>query len=517
MKAMFRRFGVIIAALAWLVALPQLVHAQGVDVVARGLAAQANAGLPGTRVQKFTLPAGLGWDSTLYPLDLTASQNANGEWVGSTGLAVKSLFPGYTGWPTYYVNVGTGNNANDCLSFATACKSLYQPFVKAAAASQTAIYVKVQCGNTVEFDRNNTFTLGGVLTSIQNISALYEAQGGRCRAGAIQPALTWSASGDGWTAPLTTAVARVFDKLARDRFGNYVELTKQPTASAALTGLDTWNQASNVVSLRRKDGQTPSAANTLILVGSRNLYIDGPSQISFGLTGATSADGFDLEGGDSGAFRVNFTGGAGGPNVVIALENCSLKYSGNAGTTGMIGDYAVEGVNGLSYVNNCTAGAGATDAFNQHNALGATSYVLWNNPTAYDTGKQSTYVSNNLVTVHDTNTKAVILCPRGSFSRGVSGHMIGATKGWVGCADFRTSLGDRMNTDASNGNAVGANYPTAWKLQDTAEWWVEQSNLKSDDSNGYAIVVVGSAKLHLRNTPVLGATVVQGSGTVDGY
>jgi hypothetical protein len=488
-----------------------------VDTTARGMAAQANASLPGVRVQKFELPAALGWNNTLYPLNLTASQNANGEWVGSTGLSVKGLFPGYASWPTYYVNVGTGNNANDCLSSGAPCKSLYQPLVKAAAASQTQIYVKVQCGNTVEFDRNNTFTLGGVVTSIQNISALYEAVGGRCRAGAIQPALTWTASGDGFTAPLATPVARMFDKLARDRFGNLVEFTKQPTASAALTGMDAWNQASSVVSLRRKDGQTPSAANTLILVGSRNIYIDGATQISFGLTGATSADGFDLEGGDSGAFRVNFTGGAGGPNVVIALENCTLRYSGNAGTTGMIGDYAVEGVNGLSYVNNCTAGAGATDAWNQHNALGATSYVLWNNVAAYDTGKQSSYISNNLITVHDTNTTAAILCPRGSFSRGVSGHMIGATKGWVGCADLHGSIGDRMNTDAANGNAVGGNYPTEFKLQDTAEWWIDQGNLKSDDSNGYGIVVVGSAKLHLRNTPVLGTTVIQGSATVDTY
>lgn len=509
MKSILRRFGVVLAALAWLVALPQLAHAQGVDVVARGLAAQANADLPGSRLQAFEVPPGLGWDQATYPITPTARQMADGTWVGDAGLSVKGLFPGYASWPTYYVNVNTGNNANDCLSFASACKSLYQPFVKAAAASQTQIYIKAQCGVGVEFDRNNGFTLGGVVTTIQNINALAEAIGGRCTVGAIQPALTWTASGDGYTAPLSTAVTRVFDKLARDRFGNYVEFKKQLTQSSALTGMDTWSQISNVMALRRGDGQAPTAANTMVLVSTKNVYLDGTNQINFALTGATPADGFDLVGGDAAAFRVAFTGGVGGPKVVVALENCSLKYSGTAVASGAVGDYAVEGVNGLSYVNNCTMGASGRDATNQHNALGADSYVLWNNVTAYDTGKISIYDSNNLVTGHDA-MKMVIICARGSAARGVSAHFINTVKVAMFCPQISGSLGDLMNT-------AGGNNPTEFKAEDNVEAWIDEGNLKPTASSGYGILLSGAAKLHLRNTPVFGKTVIQGTATVDGY
>jgi len=225
MKTMLRRFGVIIAALAWLVALPQLTHAQGVDVVARGLAAQANASLPGSRVKTFDIPPGMGWDTANYPVKLSARQLGNGQWVGSTDKVFRDFFPNFTGWPKYYVDATAGSNSNDCLSAALPCKSLWKPVQLGLAAGQASIQVWSKGGNGQIFDRNNSFTLGGTVTTISGINVAYVSSGGLgcSTATARQPALSWASSGNNsYVATLASTVARSSNILEQDRFGNNV-------------------------------------------------------------------------------------------------------------------------------------------------------------------------------------------------------------------------------------------------------------------------------------------------------
>ncbi|WP_426043711.1 hypothetical protein [Caulobacter sp. DWR3-1-2] len=311
-------------------------------------------------------------------------------------------------------------------------------------------------------------------------------------------------------------MARAENLWEQDRWGNDVELTKLATAAAVDARSDSWAQVSGSVYVNRKDGLTQTFTNTRILVPIKNLYVDGPTQINVGLFADTSADCWVIEGGDAAGFRVNFTGGAGGARVVVGAENTSFMYAGYAGSSGAsVGAFAVEGVNGLVFCANCYAGAAAPDAFNLHNVLNANYSALFINPVAYNTGALGANVSTNWATAHDQNLKSIWLCGRGRGTRGVTAHFIGATKTYMACPDATGSLGDRMNTDGVGG-ANGGNQPTEFKVEDTAEAWIDTGSIVAG-ATGYGAVVQGSAKLHLRNTPVIGSTVVQGGRTVDGY
>jgi len=510
MKAMFRRFGVVLAALAWLVALPQLASAQGVDIVARGLAAQANASLPGSRVKTFQIPAGLGWDSINYPVTISARQQADGQWVGAANKGLRDFFPPFTAWPKYWLNAATGSNSNDCSTEALACKSLWKPLQLAAAASQTQIQVWSKGGPTAIYDRNNTFTLNGTVTTVTGISVGYVSYGGLgcSTATARQPALTWSGSGsNSFVATLSSTVTRLQDMLAKDRFGNDVEMIKLSTAAAVDATPDSWAQVSGSIYVHRRDGATPTTTNTRILVGIKNLYVDGTTQINVGLFADTPADCWVVEGGDAAGFRTNFTGGAGGAKVVIGAENTSFVYSGAA--SGSIGAFAAEGVNGLVFCSNCYAGSSGPDAFNVHNALGATTNVLMINPVSYETGKIAVYVSTNWLTTHDSNVASIFVCGKGRGSRGVTAHFIQFTKTFMACPDAADSLGDVMNG--------GGNLPTEIKAEDNAELWIDTGTIRPGASNGYGYVAAGAAKIHFRDTPLFGSGVIQGTATVDAY
>ena len=449
------------------------------------------------------LPADLGWDDENYDLGaiLIQADILRGRNIGSVSLSPEALFPSYKSRPTYWVDpakVSSGNGSSEANAFRSISEA-----VTAANTGAVAARIRVKAGTLV---RSRNFTASGSVFA--SVDIVYEAYGGRVVSGAHE-ALTWTT--DGTYTHLFKATrsncSRVVDLKNVDQDGLYVDLIKVADAAAVDITPGSWAEVSGTVYVRRLDGATVADANTRVYVATENFRLQGTTQVSAFLVGETDADGFDLEGGQSGALRILYTGGAGGARRVVAARNCTFRYSGHS--SGAVGNVAVEGLNGLAFFVNCDASGGATDCWNWHNALGASMYVVTVNCVGTGAGRVPGYVSCNGWTGHDT-VIGVDICGVYSRNKGVSAHWIGASKAAMVGSRCAASLGDRAGG--------GSNSPTEFKAEDTAEFWLDMCRSEPALGGGIDMLTSGSGRIHTRampNYPLKVEAAVPGS--IDAY
>jgi hypothetical protein len=459
------------------------------------------------------IPQTMGWNISKWPISGFIYLASLGKCFSDVSLSAGDLnqFLNWATWPTYYVKVD-GLNTNDGLTEATAFKSLYRPIVVAMIANYTKIRIRVKGGSSAIFDRNNTFNLSTVVDT-PGMDVVAEAYGGRVKATTSQT-VTWVADATNTlTYTATVNAQRIFDLLARDTNGFYVEFLPVATAALCNATTNSWSISGGVTSIRRADGKVPTSANTRVFVGVDNLYLRGTTQFNFWLKGETSADGFDFEGGVAACLRVAYTGGASGTDTVVAADNCTFRYSGASGT-GSVGNVAIEGLKGLALFKNCDASAGVTDCWNFHNVLGVNSTPVFRtsvvliNCTGHDAGRTYTYVSCNGPTTHD-NVDALILGGAYLGNRGVTAHSIDNSKMFLCGTLLGSSLGDIVNG--------GNNNPTEVKAEDNAEQWLDTVFCEPSTSGSYGLLVAGNGKIHTRNCVSPCPPVIQGSGVIDKY
>jgi hypothetical protein len=464
-------------------------------------------------VRPIVLPVAMGWNVSKWPISGFIYLASIGKSFAEITLNTADLaqFAGWQSYPVYYVRAD-GNNASDGLTEATAFKSLYRPIVVALAAGQASIRMRVKGGTGALFDRNNTFNLSTVVDT-PGLNVVAEAYGGRAKPTTYQ-SVTWVADATNTlTYTATMNAQRVFDVLARDANGFYVELTKVATAALCNVTPNSWALVGGITYIRRLDGAAVTNTNTRAYVAVDNLYLRGTTQYNMWLKGETAADGFDFEGGGVACFRALYTGGAAGADTVIAAENCTFRYSGASGT-GSVGGVAIEGAKGLVLFKNADASAGVTDCWNFHNVLGAASTPVFRtavvlvNCTGNDAGKTYTYVSCNGPTAHD-NVDLLVL--GGSFlgNRGVTAHIIDNSKMFICGARIGNSLGDVVNG--------GSNGPTEIKAEDNAEIWLDTVQCEPGLAGGYGLLVAGNGKIHTKNFVQPCPSIVQGAGIIDTY
>jgi hypothetical protein len=480
------------------------------------------------------LPASLSWDQTNYPLSLSLL-NKPGRKSGTASLDPDNMaeFAACFAATPIYVNGNTGSvtvsgvtypAGNDSTGDGTA-GAPYKTLGKAqtvANAAGTAAYIKVVAGT---YDYVGGFSNSGAPVT-PTVKTVYEAIGGRVISSTRQ-SMTWAADATNTaTQKAQSAFAfvptRVFDLSARDSYGGYRELVSVSSAAICNATPGTYYSDGTVSNLyvHRHDGEACTNTNTMVLVRCGNFRATATAPKSVYLRGLTDADGFDLEGGNTGAFRIVANSGLNWTApIVAAARNCTFRYATYTGLAGH--NVAIDNIYGLSVFINCDASFAVADGFNFHNTNNSAgtaqlnsvsqvlpSYALTVNCSAHDCGRGSS-TSNNGLTAHENYT----LVDLGGWyegNRGGNVHIINSAKALLAGTLVRNSLGDKMNGGSFDSFELRA--------ADTSTMWLDSVEIAPASAGRMAFYVSETAAIYYRNMwPVIGAQAKGTASTLAAY
>lgn len=438
---------------------------------------------PLTANQGCAIPPAMPWDNVNYPLNISVSPSG----IGSAGLDLMSFFPDWQTLPRWYVDPTRPDDSGNGLTPATAKRT-----ISAAVALQTTAAVRgaIWCKGGF-YNRNRTFSAG---TIFPTQDAVFVAYGGtRAVVTSAELGLTWTANATySWVSQATRSnCSRVVNPTLKDNDGFYRELTKLVDLVSVSRTPGSWTEVAGVCYVFPFDGSAVTDTNTRVYLAVDNLRMQGTSQQSILLMGETLLDGFDLEGGQSGAWRTTYTGGASGARVVQGAINCTFRYSGHS--TGAVGGVAIEGLNGLAYFINCDASNGVTDCWNFHNVLGASMYVLTVNCSGIR-GGQFSYTSCNGWTGHDT-VIAIDVCGIYDRNKGRTIHFIDNSRVFLAGTKISGSLGDKP--------AGGANEPGELTAENTVQMWGDLCTI-GNLSGQLAVTAYDTSTIRLTRSTVRG-------------
>lgn len=402
---------------------------------------------------------------------------------GEHNLSFDALFPGWASWQSFYVDVGAASNGTGTL--ASPYWSIHAAVAAANSSGQPArILVK---GGATAVRTKGISNSGAVIPAVNIVFIAYS---GRI-VSSNHEALTWAVDAGVTTGTVYKAtrsnVASTVDLLGRDEGGCYPRLTQR--ASAADVGRYGGSYSDGAaIWVARPDGAVVSDVNTRCYLAVDNAKLSGTAQVSVAFVGQQEGDGWDFEGGQSGAFRVLYTGGGAAARNIIYAKDATFRYGGHI--TGAVGNVAIEGFNGSVILERCDWSNGATDGVNIHNALGATKLALLTiNCTGRKFGLTAAYTSNNFWTLHDSNVVGIDLCSEGWDCMGVSAHIINSSIGFLAGTRLHRSQGDIPNG--------GGNPPCELKSQDTAKLYTW--NVQTDPvGGGYAMRSEGAGAIYIR-------------------
>lgn len=398
----------------------------------------------------------LGWDTALCPLKVSLRYSPDGTPWGISDLSLWDymdiVHPDWrTGWQTVWVDGGAASNG-DGLTSATPFNSYGGAQAYVNGTQNHAIY---KCkGGHAPVQRSKNFSQSGATNPSKH--GAWIAYGGRCNVTAYEPR-TWATDG---TYPNCQKTARSnaasgFNPALLTSKGRYTPYTKVATLTECNNTPGTWWTDNVNVYARSFDGSVISDANFRLYLATDNVKLTGTNQYTFVLLNADENSGWDLEGGQAGCFRTQFTGIGGGRVLIGADTGTTFLYAGHL--TGAVGGISCEGVNGLCYFSYPVVCDSATDAINFHNAnmaAGAVMYHLTIGDFCEDAGIVSTYVSNNGVTSHD-NCVGVAIAGKYSRARGVTAHNIDTSRLAVIAPTVSESLGD---VAGGGGNQPGTHF-----------------------------------------------------------
>ncbi|UDF02605.1 hypothetical protein [Asticcacaulis sp. AND118] len=417
------------------------------------------------------LPAGLGWNHTLLPLNLRSFWQASGLRTGTCGLTAKQVFARFSTacdapQRTFYVK-RTGSDSANGLTWATAVASIWKAIeLRNAFPTETArINVDAAINNGL-YPRGNGLSNNGTPV-LPVFDTAFVSYYGKVRTGTFEMALTFAVDA---THTNTYSVARanvdrVLDLSRPLATGGYFELTNVATAAACNMRPDSWALVSGTLYVNRLDGAQPVTSgnnpNTLVNLSlNLNNYSGTPVNLYFG--GENSGDGFEF----FGQAVFNYNARPVTPKAHI-FEGCTFNYGG-----GLTSGYAsrgltVESLDGLAACFNCSGTGNATDTFNLHyanaGAAGGKLYFYSENCSAFDHGRGSGTSCNGL-TLHE-DVIAVDLCGRYFNGRGGTVSNVNASKHFLAATHVEGDVGDR--------GSGGPNAPMAIRAGDTSQLWTD--------------------------------------------
>ena len=469
--------------------------------------------------EKVKIPSALGWDHTKWPIPyITLTYTFGGKSITSAPKTIRDWLdlkhPGWRSWNQYWVDVtaasnGTGTSGSPFNSL-WACR-------QAIDASGAPGYVNVLGGNTLVATRYRNFSNSGAVTATAQHS-VWVVTGGPVEVSTHETGLIYTADStytkaykvtrsDGTTAPPNTAF--ILDTQYRKRGGEYLayEQVSSIKECDARPGSCYCPGGTNAPYVHPLDGVAPTDARFRCIEAGGNLTISGTTQATFVLLAGDGNSSWQLYGGDAGCWRTNYSGGAGGTDVIHGAENFAAYYSGSSNSAGVIGGVGIQNLNGLAWFceGNPSSCDHASDDWNFHNPLGCNMYVCTLNVRGDRAGLWSPNVSCNGWTNHD-NIPAIVHPVSLEDCRGNTLHCIGTTKTLVIAPKVGGSQGDRMNT--------GSNNPGEIKVEDTGQMWVHRPDIQYA-SGGFAPFRVEDSGTMTLCGPVGANDVYKGpSGTV---
>lgn len=460
-----------------------------------------------------TMPAGLGWNTTRWPITFTLRDVAGSlRAIATPSISPEAVFdavstarsaPG----ATFYVNGATGADANDGSS-GLPFKSIWKAVV---AANTAAVPTKIVVDAATYFRTNNPWYNGGSGV-LPTVDLAFIARNGRAIVGTFDPPGTPSRDAThlntySWT---VASVNRVCDMTRTDRFGNYVELQQVSTAALCNVIGDSWALVAGTVYVNRRDQVAPSNTNTRLFRPS-TFNVRATSNVSLYFGGTVAGDGFDFEGsGTTAVLDVTMTTPGSTARAICAVD-CSFKYAGGATDT-TARCVSIDSLPGIAYFLNCRGDGAQTDAFNSHNINSATldgfpPHMLTVNCTGFDSGRPG-QVSCNGWTTHE-NIIGLDACGYYKVSHGGMIRSIGTSKSWLLGTVAEDDHGDLWA-------ASGVVPPTAFRVDDTAVYWCDRTRI-AQPAGALAYVTAGAgAVIHKRG---VGPTPLSDrhAGTSDTY
>lgn len=423
--------------------------------------------------------------------------------VGITPEALFDLFSTARSAPanTYYVDVATGNDSTGDGTSGNKWKSIHKIVTAANATGSPAMGI-ITAGNYPK--ANNPSNANAVLPTVD---IAYIATGGRVVCG------TWddfsAPSADGTQANTysysVSNVNRVSDRKVLDRFGNYTDLTLVGSAAICNITPNSYYTDGSTLYIRRGDGAAVTNSNTRVFRSTvGNVKITSPVSVFFG--GATAADGFDFEGGNSTGVLHYGPSSTPATNKAVVASNCSFKYAGGANETSATA-VAINSVHGIAAFFNCRADGDWTDGFNCHNTTSATAvpHFMTVNCSGTDNGRGAAQSCNGF-TVHEDVT-ALDVAGVYRNNRGGTVRCINTSKTFLAGTVIVNDLGD-----IAQGGSIA---PTAIRTDDTATIYADGVVIDMPAGSLALHAGSGTAIYHRNLTPLRCAN--RATGTIGTY
>ncbi|MFG1370683.1 hypothetical protein V5F32_00740 [Xanthobacter oligotrophicus] len=455
------------------------------------------------RTSEVTLPAGLGWGASPYPITGVGYRNVAG--------VRKGYVSGYSPWaaaeyqstrngPQIYMSL-TGSDSTGAGTSGSPYATPSKAITVANAGGQPAtVWVP---GNLYQRNANGGW-LGAVMPTVP---ICFMAYGGIVQMGSIDN-YTWTVNGTYSNVHQTARsnAASVYDPSQRDRFGNAV-MYRQVTSLARCAAIPgSWYTDNVTVYVNPFD-------DTAVTNYNASIYIKGDTwDFAFGANpqhlffdAADEISSWDMRG-----CRIRVRGSAyGAAPKTVAMRRVSCRYGGFS-TTDYWNAFGTDNWWGLVWFEECYGARAAVDCFNFHNTLATKPlFAVTLNCTGRDPGVFGAISSgsNNGWTSHE-NVIGLDVAGDYEYCQGRTLATIGTTKTVAHGSRFAKDRGDFYLP-----GGVGTNQPTEVATLDTAQIWLSECELSPDAPNAYAINAGGGTSIFLRNMPGVRGRVSGNVGT----
>lgn len=446
------------------------------------------------------IPAGLGWDSTSYPIQIFTADPGDGYvtgWHPKQSAAYAACLAG----PAYYVSP-TGSDSTGTGAQATPYRTIWKA-QQAANAGGVPARIIVAAGT---YNKDQNFTVG-ISANQPTVDTLYIASG--VVTVTTHAAVTFAADATyaNTSSASRTSVARVFDLRERDRrTGLYREFTKVADATVCNRSAWTWAQVGSTLYVNRGDGVLAADSNTRVLLSVTNAVAQ--TAVSLFYCAEDSRSQWALEGGAAGCMVHSYSATTG--QRILYAESMSARYAGTAGDTSLANGFAPNSVRGIAWFEDCSGDGNKSDGFNWHdgNGVGSCHFVTVR-CSANGAGVYAA-TSCNGWTSHEN---CVAIDVGGTYQMGAGGtvHTINTTKTFCAGTLARWSIGDR--------HFGGAFVPAEFRVSDAAEVWLDGCGAEVlTRGEGYHLFASDTGKIHTRSMRQSGMHIARAVGaTIDTY
>lgn len=330
-------------------------------------------------------------------------------------------------WVKLYVDVKSGDNANDGLTPATAKKSISSA-IDLAIINAVPTRIMIMGGVYSRFNSIHATNAQKVLTAPISLEAVY----GRVETGPFET-LTWTKTvGQDYVYQTSRSNAQqAFNTLLLDEKGNYTEYTAATSISDCNDNAGSWYTDDSITYIHVHNNAPADDRNARVYLQARALDFMGDFDIYL--------NGIDLTGGTT----TNTARFSGGSTNTILVNDCTFKYC--KGGDFASGYTAIDGVGILGCkifaAFNSDASFHSKDGWNFHEESGVLPFGYMVDCTGYENGLVVSTGSANGITAHD-----------GICGIEMGGDFQGSAGGNVAHVDIGTTW---LHVDTTAGNSNG--------------------------------------------------------------